>query len=95
MEHNAYSLISFQRELYAENATRTIVPEPNSLLRVFMAWQALEESVVAEPKTQLSFRREGLAVMEGMAQRFGKRSRKRAERKVFPSGLCLCGFSRQ
>ena len=65
MEHNAYNLISFQQELYAENATLTIVPEPDSLLRVFMAWQALEEPVEVEPQTLPSFRREGFAVMEG------------------------------
>ena len=38
MEPNPYNLISFQEDAYTDHAVLTITPEPDSLLRVFMAW---------------------------------------------------------
>ena len=37
MQGNAYNLISFQSDRYTETARLTIEPEPDSVLRVFMA----------------------------------------------------------
>ena len=64
MEHNPYNLIAFQQEAYTENAVLNITPTPDSLLRVFMAWQPLEAPVETEPQTLESFIREGFTVVE-------------------------------
>lgn len=64
MEENPYNLISFQNENYEESAGLTITPEPDSVLRVFMAWKGLEESVKIAPQTVEPFVREGFVVVE-------------------------------
>ena len=45
MEGNAYNLICFQQEQYIDSAVLKIEPQPDSILRVFMTWKALEEPV--------------------------------------------------
>ena len=64
MEGNAYNLIAFQSGDYTDHARLTISPEPQSVLRVFMAWQALEEPVEIEPQDLPSFARTGFTVVE-------------------------------
>ena len=64
MEHNPYNLIAFQQEAYTENAVLNITPTPDSLLRVFMAWQPLESPVEVEPQVLQPFTREGFTVVE-------------------------------
>ena len=64
MESNSYNLISFQSEIYEESAKLTITPQPDSLLRVFMAWKAMEEPVDIPAQAIKSFEREGFAVVE-------------------------------
>ena len=64
MEGNAYNLLSFQREAYTDRARLTIAPEPDSVLRVFLAWQALEEPVEIAPQALEPFQREGFTVVE-------------------------------
>ena len=64
MEGNAYNLISFQSENYMESAELTITPEPDSVLRVFMAWQGLKQAVEIAPQTVEPFVREGFVVVE-------------------------------
>ena len=64
MEGNAYNLISFQQELYTDNAVLTIDPEPDSLLRVFMAWKGLDKPVEVEPQELTGFERVGFTVVE-------------------------------
>ena len=64
MEVNAYNLISFQRELYTDNAVLTIDPAPDSLLRVFMAWKGLDKPVEVEPQELNGFERVGFTVVE-------------------------------
>ena len=64
MEGNAYNLISFQKEAYTRAAQLEITPAPDSVLRVFMAWQGLEEPVPIEPQTLKSFERTGFTVVE-------------------------------
>ena len=39
LEANAYNLISFQTEAYTEHAGLVIEPEPDTVIRVFMAYQ--------------------------------------------------------
>lgn len=64
MEGNPYNLISFQSERYEESAKLTITPQPDSMLRVFMAWKAIEEPVNIPAQTVEPFEREGFAVVE-------------------------------
>ena len=64
MEGNDYNLISFQREAYTENARLQITPEPDSVLRVFMAWKALEEPVEIMPQELHGFERDGFTIVE-------------------------------
>lgn len=65
MENNAYNLISFQTEAYTDYAGLVINPEPDSVLRVFMAWQALDEKVdIEEQELCDSFERKGFTVVE-------------------------------
>ena len=64
MENNAYNVISFQEELYTENAELTISPAPDTLIRVFMAWKGVDEFVKIEPQTLTSPERNGFTVIE-------------------------------
>lgn len=64
MEGNPYNLISFQQECYTDSAQLTIDPAPDSLLRVFMAWKALDEPVEIAPQELQGFEREGFTVVE-------------------------------
>ena len=64
MQDNAYNLISFQQEAYTQKAELMIAPEPDSVLRVFMAYKALDEPVEIEPQTVEPFERTGFCVVE-------------------------------
>ncbi|MDO4270899.1 MAG: hypothetical protein Q4C72_08265 [Eubacteriales bacterium] len=64
MQENAYNLISFQSERYTDSAKLTIAPEPDSLLRVFMAWKPLREPRDIAPQTFAPFVREGFTAVE-------------------------------
>lgn len=64
MEGNPYNLISFQRESYTDSAVLTIDPAPDTLIRVFMAWQALEEPVELPPQTLTAPARTGFTAVE-------------------------------
>ncbi len=64
MEGNAYNLISFQQEAYTDAAVLQIDPAPDSLLRVFMAWKALETPVELPAQVLPSFERVGFTVVE-------------------------------
>ena len=64
MESNAYNLISFQGQNYTDAARLEITPTPDSVLRVFMAWQALDQPIEVEPQTLPTFERTGFTVVE-------------------------------
>ena len=70
MEGNAYNIISFQRENYDNAAKLHISPEPDSVLRVMMAWMPSGEYVDIPEQTFELFEREGFVVVEwgGSAQ---------------------------
>lgn len=64
MQENPYNLIAFQTDAYTQSARLTITPEPDTLIRVFMAWTALDEPVEL-PKQELSApERRGFTVVE-------------------------------
>lgn len=64
MQENAYNLIAFQYGRYTDAAKLTIEPEPDSLLRVFMAWKPVEQPVEIEPQTFPVFARDGFTAVE-------------------------------
>ena len=64
MQGNPYNLISFQHERYTDAAKLTITPEPDSVLRVFMAYQALGEKIEVEEPVIEPFERNGFTVVE-------------------------------
>ncbi len=72
MEGNAYNLISFQNEIYTDNAKLHIEPAPDSVLRVFMVWQGLDKPVSVEPQVLNGFDRTGFTVVEWGGCEVGK-----------------------
>ena len=64
MQENPYNLISFQEEIYTEQAQLTISPAPDTVLRVFMAWTPLEQEVTIVPQTLTAPKRDGFTVVE-------------------------------
>lgn len=64
MEDNPYNLIAFQQDAYTDQAQLAVTPQPDSLLRVFMAWQPLKQAMDIEPQVLVSFAREGFTVVE-------------------------------
>ncbi len=64
MLYNEYNLIAFQEETYTDNAVLTITPTPDSIQRVFMAFQALDEEITVPEQTLTPFTRSGFTVIE-------------------------------
>ena len=64
MQDNAYNLISFQWENYEESAKLNITPEPDHMLRVFMAFKAIDKPVVVPEQKLPVLEREGFTVVE-------------------------------
>lgn len=64
MQDNAYNLISFQWENYDESAKLNITPAPDNMLRVFMAFKALETPVDVPDQKLPVLNREGFTVVE-------------------------------
>lgn len=64
MEQNPYNLIAFQQEAYTETAPLTVIPQPDSILRVFMAWKPLSEPMEIAPQTLPTFERQGFTLVE-------------------------------
>ena len=64
MEQNAYNLISFQSDAYTDAAKLTITPQPDTLLRVFMAWKPLTSAVEIAPQPLTAPERTGFTAVE-------------------------------
>ena len=64
MGPNPCNLISFQTETYTDHARLTVVPEPDSVLRVFMAWRPLNAPVELPEQELPPFTRSGFTVVE-------------------------------
>mgnify|MGYP000903245938 CR=1 FL=1 len=64
MKDNKYNLIHFADEQYAKTAPLTITPKPDSILRVFMIFKALNEKIEIEPQIFQPFERKGFTVVE-------------------------------
>ena len=64
LEGNAYNLLSFQTTSYTDHARLTVNPQPDTVLRVFLAFMALEEPVDVEPQILTAPAREGFTLVE-------------------------------
>lgn len=64
LQDNKYNLITFQGETYTNSAKLEITPKPDSMLRVFMAYKPLEESIEIEEQELSPFERKGFSVIE-------------------------------
>ena len=64
MQDNAYNLISFQQDVYTDSAKLTVDPAPDTLLRVFMAWQSSEKFVDLPAQGLSAPERTGFTVVE-------------------------------
>lgn len=64
MQDNPYNIISFQTDNYTDAAGLRIDPQPDSLIRVFMAWQASDVCVEMEEQELKKADRFGFTVVE-------------------------------
>ena len=64
MQNNAYNLITFNPESYFTAAKLTVSPEPDTVIRVFMAWKASDERAEITPQILEAPERKGFTVVE-------------------------------
>lgn len=64
MEQNPYNMISFQTDCYREAAQLRIDPAPDTLIRVFMTWQAADAYAEIPRQELTSPERTGFTVVE-------------------------------
>ncbi|MBR6407728.1 MAG: SH3 domain-containing protein [Clostridia bacterium] len=64
MQNNKYNLITFQQKAYTDAARLSISPKPDSMLRIFMAYQALDKPVSVKQPEIKPFERNGFTVVE-------------------------------
>lgn len=64
MQDNPYNLITFQGESYTDSAKLSILPEPDSMLRVFMVYKPLNYWIDMEEQDLQGFERTGFSVIE-------------------------------
>ena len=64
MEGNPYNIIAFQTDIYTNAAKLEVTPAPDTVIRVFMAWQAAEDYVTLEEQTLTAPERTGFTVVE-------------------------------
>ena len=84
MQNNPFNLISFQFENYTNRAGLTITPQPDSLLRVFMAWQPLAEPVEIPEQDLPAFARTGFAAVEWGGAELPSLTAREAEQLITP-----------
>ena len=64
MQNNPYNVIAFQSDAYTNTAKLEISPEPDTLLRVFMAWYPSDTRVEIDPQTLTAPERNGFVAVE-------------------------------
>ena len=64
MQNNKYNLITFQGQVYTDNAKLEITPKPDSMLRIFMTFKPLVKPVAIEEQQLSTFERHGFTVVE-------------------------------
>lgn len=64
MEKNPYNVISFQNKAYTDAAKLCVAPEPDTVIRIFMAWHGEESFVELPPQKLTAPERQGFVVVE-------------------------------
>ena len=64
MQNNPYNIISFQTTAYTDSAILEIHPNPDSMLRVFMAYYPSDTEIELPPQTFEVFKRRGFTGVE-------------------------------
>ncbi|MBQ4627483.1 MAG: hypothetical protein IJB44_00225 [Clostridia bacterium] len=64
MQENPYNIISFQTDVYTDAAKLEIFPEPDTLIRVFMAYKASDSYVEIPEQVLNAPERNGFTVIE-------------------------------
>lgn len=64
MEDNPWNLICFQTDAYTDSARLNVSPAPDTVIRVFMTWKALDEPLELEPQSLTAPERSGFTVVE-------------------------------
>lgn len=64
MQNNKYNIISFQTDIYTSAAKLTVSPDPDTLIRVFMAWQSSDKFVKIHEQNLSAPERNGFTVIE-------------------------------
>ena len=64
MQNNAYNIISFQTSNYYNKARLSVSPQPDSIIRVYMAWYASDEPIDIEEQFFAVPERSGKLVVE-------------------------------
>ena len=64
MEQNDYNVISFQTDAYTDAARLEVTPAPDTVIRVFMTWQATENYVNLKEQILTAPQRSGFTVVE-------------------------------
>lgn len=70
LEQNEYNLIKFAGEEYENTAKLSISPQPDSVLRVFMVYEVLEEPVKVKEQKLKRIERNGFTVVEWGGRRY-------------------------
>lgn len=64
MQGNKYNLITFLTQEYKEQAKLKVTPQPDSILRVFMVFKALDKYIELEEPEMEAVERKGFCVVE-------------------------------
>ncbi len=64
MEGNPYNVISFQGKSYTRGAKLSVTPEPDTMIRVFMAWYPSDYHIRINPQILDTPSRNGFTVVE-------------------------------
>ncbi len=64
MEQNPYNIISFQTSVYTDAAQLEVTPKPDTVIRVFMAFQATDRMEEIPPQELTAPRRLGFTLVE-------------------------------
>ena len=64
MQENPWNLITFQTDAYTAAAPMTVSPAPDTVIRFFMVWKALDAPVDVTPQTLSAPERSGFTVVE-------------------------------
>jgi hypothetical protein len=64
LEANPYNLVSFPNDAYAKNVGLKVSPAPDTVIRVFMVFRAINKPVEIEPQTFEASNRVGFTVVE-------------------------------